>query len=94
MPDGFILTAIKAFALVNLLMGFFAIMTVIERKLIGRSRYGYGPNRVGPIGLLQPIADLGKLAQKQHAVPVGRPRAPVPGGAVHLAVRRDRRVRA
>ena len=47
----------------------------------------------GPIGLLQPIADLGKLAQKQHAVPVGRTRAPVPGRAVHLAVRGDRRVR-
>ena len=71
MPDGFILAAIKAFALVNLLMGFFAIMTVTERKVIGRLQERYGPNRVGPVGLLQPIADLGKLAQKQHAVPSG-----------------------
>jgi NADH-quinone oxidoreductase subunit H len=70
-PDGFILSAIKAFALVNLLMGFFAIMTVTERKVIGRLQERYGPNRVGPVGLLQPIADLGKLAQKQHAIPYG-----------------------
>ena len=85
--------SIKAFVLVNLLMGFFAVMTVIERKLIGRLQTRYGPNRVGPIGLLQPIADLGKLAQKQHAIPYGAHRAPVPGRAVHLAVRRDRGVR-
>ena len=52
-------------------MGFFAIMTVTERKVIGRLQERYGPNRVGPVGLLQPIADLGKLAQKQHAVPAG-----------------------
>ena len=48
MPDGFILAAVKAFALVNLLMGFFAIMTVTERKLIGRLQVRHGPNRVGP----------------------------------------------
>ena len=54
--------SIKAFVLVNLLMGFFGLMTVIERKLIGRLQARYGPNRVGPCGLLQPIADLGKLA--------------------------------
>jgi NADH-quinone oxidoreductase subunit H len=70
-PDGFIVSAIKAFALVNILMGFFAIMTVTERKVIGRLQERYGPNRVGPVGFLQPIADLGKLAQKQHAIPSG-----------------------
>ena len=75
-------------------MGFFAIMTVIERKLIGRIQARHGPNRVGPIGLLQPIADLGKLRSKQHVIPDGaRPRLYL-RGAVHLAVRRDRRVRA
>jgi NADH-quinone oxidoreductase subunit H len=74
-PDGFLLTVIKAFVMINLLMGFFAIMTVVERKLIGRFQTRYGPNRVGPVGLLQPIADLGKLAQKQHVLPAGaRPR--------------------
>ena len=46
-------------------MGFFAVMTWVERKLIGRFQVRYGPNRVGPKGLLQPIADLGKLLRKQ-----------------------------
>ena len=59
MPDGVVVTVIKAFILVNGLMGFFAFMTVFERKLIGRLQTRHGPNRVGPMGLLQPIADRG-----------------------------------
>ena len=59
MPDGFILTVVKALVLVNLLMGFFGVMTVIERKLIGRMQTRYGPNRIGPYGMLQFIPDLG-----------------------------------
>ena len=75
MVDGFIVTAIKGFLLVNLLMGFFAIMTWVERRLIGRFQQRLGPNRVGPAGLLQPIADLGKLLRKQSMIPDGaRPR--------------------
>ncbi len=75
MVDGFFITAIKGFALVNLLMGFFAIMTWVERRLIGRFQVRLGPNRVGPYGLLQPIADLGKLLRKQSVIPAGaRPR--------------------
>jgi NADH-quinone oxidoreductase subunit H len=70
-PDGFILTVIKALLLVNLLMGFFGLMTVIERKLIGRMQTRYGPNRIGPYGMLQFIPDLGKLLQKQNVVPYG-----------------------
>jgi NADH-quinone oxidoreductase subunit H len=70
-PDGFILTAIKSFVLVNLVMGTFAIMTWFERRLIGRFQVRLGPNRVGPMGLLQPIADLGKLIQKESLIPVG-----------------------
>jgi NADH-quinone oxidoreductase subunit H len=71
MVDGAFITLIKSLALVNLLMGFFAIMTLIERKLIGRFQVRYGPNRVGPYGLLQPIADLGKLLRKQSVIPDG-----------------------
>ncbi len=41
------------------------VLTVVERKLIGRFQSRYGPNRVGPVGLLQPIADMGKLVGKQ-----------------------------
>jgi NADH-quinone oxidoreductase subunit H len=41
------------------------ILTVAERKLIGRFQARYGPNRVGPYGLMQPLADVGKLLGKQ-----------------------------
>jgi NADH-quinone oxidoreductase subunit H len=50
------------------------VLTVVERKLIGRFQSRYGPNRVGPYGLLQPLADILKLAGKQFF----RPDAAVP----------------
>jgi NADH-quinone oxidoreductase subunit H len=50
------------------------VLTWVERKLIGRFQHRYGPNRVGPVGLLQPLADIVKLAGKQHF----RPDAAVP----------------
>jgi NADH-quinone oxidoreductase subunit H len=45
------------------------VLTWVERKLIGRFQHRYGPNRVGPVGLLQPLADIVKLAGKQHFSP-------------------------
>ncbi len=50
------------------------VLTVVERKLIGRFQNRYGPNRVGPVGLLQPVADILKLVGKQ----VFRPDAALP----------------
>ena len=47
------------------------ILTVAERKLIGRFQNRYGPNRAGPFGLLQPLADIGKLAGKELFRPSG-----------------------
>jgi NADH-quinone oxidoreductase subunit H len=41
------------------------MLTVLERKLIGRFQNRYGPNRVGPFGILQPLADVGKLVGKE-----------------------------
>jgi NADH-quinone oxidoreductase subunit H len=61
--------AIKAFVIVNLLLLTFAYMTLVERKLIGRMQRRYGPNRAGPGGLLQPIADLVKLIRKEAFYP-------------------------
>lgn len=50
------------------------VLTVVERKLIGRFQHRYGPNRVGPVGMAQPLADILKLVGKQ----VFRPDAAVP----------------
>jgi NADH-quinone oxidoreductase subunit H len=61
--------AAKAFVIINLLLGMFAYMTWVERKLIGRMQRRYGPNRAGPFGLLQPIADLVKLIRKESFFP-------------------------
>jgi NADH-quinone oxidoreductase subunit H len=63
------ISAIKAVLIVNLVMLAFAFMTWVERKLIGRMQRRYGPNRAGPFGLLQPIADLVKLIRKEHFAP-------------------------
>jgi NADH-quinone oxidoreductase subunit H len=60
---------IKAFLIVNLVLGAFAYMTWVERKLLGRMQARYGPNRAGPFGLLQPIADLVKLLRKESFFP-------------------------
>ena len=50
------------------------MLTVYERKLLGRFQHRYGPNRVGPFGLLQPLAEIVKFAT-QGAVPARRPRS-------------------
>jgi NADH-quinone oxidoreductase subunit H len=45
------------------------VLTVIERKTLGRFQARYGPNRVGPMGLLQPVADALKLIGKEGFTP-------------------------
>ena len=42
------------------------VILLVERKLLGRFQHRYGPNRVGPFGALQPMADIGKLLFKQR----------------------------
>jgi len=45
------------------------VILLVERKLLGRFQHRYGPNRVGPYGILQPMADIGKLIFKQQFRP-------------------------
>ena len=48
---------------------FFAFLTWLERKILARIQNRYGPNRVGPFGLLQPVADGMKMLTKEDLVP-------------------------
>src|ERR1700674_4605305 len=45
------------------------IVLIVERKLLGRFQGRYGPNRVGPYGALQPLADILKLLTKEQFRP-------------------------
>src|SRR6476660_10264540 len=84
----------KSIVIFAVIFGILPILTVIERQLIGRFQHRYGPNRVGPFGLLQPLADLLKLISKQgfrpaNAVPmlyVLGPLLPVLSGVMALAI--------
>ena len=60
---------IKAFVVVNLVLLGFAWATWLERKALGRMQLRYGPNRAGPFGLGQPIADLVKFIRKESFSP-------------------------
>jgi NADH-quinone oxidoreductase subunit H len=62
-------TLAKIVALVLPLMICVAYLTLWERKAIGWSQIRPGPNRVGPLGLLQPIADAVKLIFKEIVLP-------------------------
>jgi NADH-quinone oxidoreductase subunit H len=60
---------IKAVIIFAVGLSIVPIILIAERKLLGRFQARYGPNRVGPYGLLQPVADIGKLLGKEHSRP-------------------------
>ena len=62
-------TLLKIVVLVLPLMGAVAYLTLWERKFLGWMQVRIGPNRVGPLGLLQPIADALKLLGKEILLP-------------------------
>jgi NADH-quinone oxidoreductase subunit H len=62
-------TIVKVALVFAILMGAVAYLTLAERKILGRIQVRYGPNRVGPFGLLQPIADGIKTFFKEDVVP-------------------------
>jgi NADH-quinone oxidoreductase subunit H len=62
---------IKSFILVMILLTGFAYLTLYERRALARIQTRIGPNRAGPQGLLQPIADAVKLIFKEELTPAG-----------------------
>ncbi len=60
---------ISVAAIIGVFASLFAITTVLERKGLGRIQNRYGPNRVGPYGILQPAADGIKALIKEDLVP-------------------------
>jgi NADH-quinone oxidoreductase subunit H len=56
---------VKTLVIFGVIMGILPVLIVYERKLLGRFQHRYGPNRVGPFGLLQPVAEIIKFATKE-----------------------------
>lgn len=61
--------AIKSVVIILIVLGGFAYLTLYERRALARIQTRIGPNRAGPWGLLQPIADAIKLIFKEELIP-------------------------
>src|ERR1700735_651611 len=60
---------IKALVIFGVIFALLPILIIYERKLLGRFQGRYGPNRVGPYGLMQPLAEIVKFARKEAFEP-------------------------
>jgi NADH-quinone oxidoreductase subunit H len=64
----FLISLVKVLIVFTVMLLIVAYMTLMERKVLGRMQVRFGPNRVGPFGLLQPVADGIKLFFKEDII--------------------------
>src|SRR5438876_11739168 len=64
-----LLAAVRGFIIINCILGAVTYLVWAERKIAGHMQLRIGPERVGPFGLLQTIADVLKLFLKEDIVP-------------------------
>src|SRR6266581_3743533 len=60
---------VKSAVVIFALLTIFAYLTLIERRVVAKIQGRLGPNRAGPFGLLQPLADAVKMACKEQIIP-------------------------
>ncbi len=65
---------IKGIVLILILLTLFAYVQFVERRVLARIQVRIGPNRTGPFGLLQPLADALKAIFKEELIPAGADR--------------------
>jgi len=66
-----LIAVVKVLVIFNALLILFSFMTYVERRMLAFMQFRLGPNRTGPLGLLQPIADGIKLFFKEELMPEG-----------------------
>lgn len=66
-----LLIAIKLGLIFGVILFIAAYLVLAERKILARMQLRYGPNRVGPFGMIQPMADLIKMLTKEDVCPTG-----------------------
>jgi NADH-quinone oxidoreductase subunit H len=66
-----LISVLKVIVVTVILLTSVAYTVLLERKVVGRIQNRWGPSRVGPFGLLQPLADGAKLFLKEDILPTG-----------------------
>src|SRR5262249_26940327 len=66
-----LISGVKIFVICGGLQGLFSVMTWVERRTLAFMQFRLGPNRTGPAGILQPVADGIKLFFKEEFIPPG-----------------------
>jgi NADH-quinone oxidoreductase subunit H len=69
MLEGTVVLIVKAIVIFAVMLQLVPVVLLVERKLLGRFQSRIGPNRVGPYGAMQPIADVLKLLSKEAFTP-------------------------